>query len=55
MMITITQEELEIIDNYLFAIQVVADSNKNEYTDVIRQIVRDAMKFTGKLNLDNNE
>ena len=41
-----TQEQFDVIDNYFFIIQTIAERANDEFAIAIKQVCKDAMKYT---------
>ena len=50
-----TEEEWDKIDNYFFIIQVIAERANDEFATAIKQVCKDAMKYTWNLQKKQNE
>lgn len=40
------EEEFDVIDNYFFIIQTIAERANDEFAIAIKQVCKDAMKYT---------
>lgn len=44
-----TEEDFDVIDNYFFIIQIIAERANDEFAIAIKQVCKDAMKYSWNL------
>ena len=40
-----TETQIETIENYFFIVQTIAERSNDEFSDAIKQVCKDAMKY----------
>ena len=48
----IEEEQFDVIDNYFFIIQTIAERASDEFADAIKQVCKDAVKYTWSIRED---
>ena len=48
-----TEEDFDVIDNYFFIIQIIAERANDEFAIAIKQVCKDPMKYSWNLQKKN--